>query len=75
MTWIERLIIVLVSAYVIFMIGLIIYNKRHHKPSLLNDCSDCQHKGKELLAEYRYQKRKEARIKKKELKRQQREEK
>jgi uncharacterized membrane protein len=65
MNWVEILVIVLVSLYVLGMIILVIYNKKHHKPSLLSDC-DCQNVGKEMLAEYKYQKKKKARMQRKE---------
>jgi len=72
MTYVEILLLVLVSLYVIGMIVLVIYNKKHHKPSMLSDC-DCCNIGKEMMAEYRYQKKRKARLLKKEERRKRRE--
>ena len=64
MSWIEIVVIVLTSSYLLSMLALYIYKKAHHEP--INACYDA--KGPRLVAEYHKAKKKEIRQMKKETK-------
>ena len=54
--WLEILVIILVIAFLGFVIGRYIYKKAHHLPT--GECECCHKSSKQLLKEYhkKYQK-------------------
>ncbi len=61
MSWIEIVVIVLTSLYLLSMLALYLYKKVHHEP--INSC--CDAKGPRLVEEYHKAKRKEMRTQRK----------
>ena len=61
MSWIEIVVIVLTSLYLLFMLALYIYKRAHHEA--VNACYDA--KGPRLVEQYHKAKRKEARMQRK----------
>ena len=62
MSWIEIVVIVLTSAYLLAMLGLYLYRKAHHLP--INPCDDAP--GPKLVEAFYKEKRKQERKAKKE---------
>ena len=61
MSWIEIVVIILTSSYLLSMLALYIYRKRHHLP--IDPCADAP--GPRLVAEFYKAKRKERRLQRK----------
>ncbi len=61
MSWIEIVVIVLASLYLLSMLVLYVYKKVHHEP--INSCYDA--KGPRLVEEYHKAKRKQMRMQRK----------
>ena len=61
MSWIEIVVIVVTSLYLLSMLALYVYKMVHHEP--INPCYDA--KGPRLVEEYHKAKRKEMRMQRK----------